>query len=436
MRVTAATTRATSPRAIRRGSSATSAKVGRRFRKVRSGRVKIPFGRRATLRGRLTLSAGQSLRRPNDRRDVGGPQEAAPVAKAAGTADHRPPRPLLAQGSRRPEPHVPPRVRWLRRRARHRSRRLRARAGVEHDPRLAHAPRRRPRPLLRPPAQPRPAHPRPRPRAGPPGPRARASGARSRTPARTARAAGTSATASAAARAPTRSASASASSRAIPFELGYSRSAEDPGGLRGRTLREPRPIAPDGTRAPIARAARSEPRARPCDGPRRELRRLVLQPPGRDQPARGGLDRAEVRGNRHRRSTAASSPSVARTTRIGGGFSQATPLEATTPAGRSPRPPTRRSADYTLWRSVRCRRPRPTAFQDYILSHGLPRPLDVAVPDASSAASTRRARRCGDDEAPFGAANRFQRSNLQIRRIHAHGLRRHRTAPPAATPRL
>jgi hypothetical protein len=39
----------------------TSAKVGRRFRKVRSGRVRIPFGRRATLRGRLTLSAGQSL---------------------------------------------------------------------------------------------------------------------------------------------------------------------------------------------------------------------------------------------------------------------------------------------------------------------------------------------------------------------------------------
>jgi hypothetical protein len=40
--------------------TATSAKVGRRFRRVRSGRVKIPFGRRAILRGRLTLSAGQS----------------------------------------------------------------------------------------------------------------------------------------------------------------------------------------------------------------------------------------------------------------------------------------------------------------------------------------------------------------------------------------
>ena len=41
--------------------TATSAKVGRRFRGVRSGRVRIPFGRRATLRGRLTLSAGQAL---------------------------------------------------------------------------------------------------------------------------------------------------------------------------------------------------------------------------------------------------------------------------------------------------------------------------------------------------------------------------------------
>jgi hypothetical protein len=38
---------------------ATSAKVGRRFRRVRSGRVELPFGRSATLRGRHTLSAGQ-----------------------------------------------------------------------------------------------------------------------------------------------------------------------------------------------------------------------------------------------------------------------------------------------------------------------------------------------------------------------------------------
>ena len=41
--------------------SATSAKIGRRFRKVRSGRVTVPFGRVARLRGRLTLSAGQAL---------------------------------------------------------------------------------------------------------------------------------------------------------------------------------------------------------------------------------------------------------------------------------------------------------------------------------------------------------------------------------------
>jgi hypothetical protein len=41
--------------------TATGAKVGRHVRKVRSGRVKVPFGRKATLRGRLTLSAGQSF---------------------------------------------------------------------------------------------------------------------------------------------------------------------------------------------------------------------------------------------------------------------------------------------------------------------------------------------------------------------------------------
>ena len=39
----------------------TSAKFGRRTRKVRSGRVKVPFGRTARLRGRLTRSASQAL---------------------------------------------------------------------------------------------------------------------------------------------------------------------------------------------------------------------------------------------------------------------------------------------------------------------------------------------------------------------------------------
>ena len=41
--------------------SATSAKVGRRVHKVRGGRVRIPFGRKAKLRGRLSLSTGGSL---------------------------------------------------------------------------------------------------------------------------------------------------------------------------------------------------------------------------------------------------------------------------------------------------------------------------------------------------------------------------------------
>ena len=88
--------------------SATSAKVGRRFRRVRSGRVKIPFGRRATFRGRLTLSAGQSLpaRRssPPRRSASGAPDEGGRHCR------HRSPRPLLDQGPRRPEPHLPPRV--------------------------------------------------------------------------------------------------------------------------------------------------------------------------------------------------------------------------------------------------------------------------------------------------------------------------------------
>ena len=43
------------------GLKATSARVGRRTRKVRAGRVRIPFGRSGTLRGRLTLAANRSL---------------------------------------------------------------------------------------------------------------------------------------------------------------------------------------------------------------------------------------------------------------------------------------------------------------------------------------------------------------------------------------
>ena len=83
--------------------SATSAKVGRRFRRVRSGRVKLPFGRRATLRGRLTLSAGQAY--------AGQTIVATSTVRSSGAEREsgrqrgdRPPRPLLARGPRRPEP--------------------------------------------------------------------------------------------------------------------------------------------------------------------------------------------------------------------------------------------------------------------------------------------------------------------------------------------
>lgn len=41
--------------------SVTSARIGRRNARVRSARVRVPCGRRATLRGRLTLSAGQAF---------------------------------------------------------------------------------------------------------------------------------------------------------------------------------------------------------------------------------------------------------------------------------------------------------------------------------------------------------------------------------------
>ena len=117
--------------------TATSAKVGRRFRRIRSGRVKVPFGRRATLRGRLTLSAGQpfagqtivatsAIRRRGARARPAGsavtdrrgryaigcpPAQAAPIASSS---------PAPAARSAGP-------------------RRVGARAGVDHDPRVAHA---------------------------------------------------------------------------------------------------------------------------------------------------------------------------------------------------------------------------------------------------------------------------------------------------------
>ena len=153
--------------------SATSAKVGRRFRRSVPGRVKVPFGRRASCAADsrsppANHSPGQTIvatvRDPPPRR----------AAHPAGTAVDGPPRPLLDQGARRPEPHLSPRLRRLRRRARRRPRRFGPRARLEHDPRVAHAPLRpRPRALQRPPAHAWPAYPGPRPLPRPPGPRAR-----------------------------------------------------------------------------------------------------------------------------------------------------------------------------------------------------------------------------------------------------------------------
>ena len=204
------------------------------LRRVRGGRVRIPFGRSATLRGRLSLSTGGSLAGQTVVATVDGPQEGAPGPWRP-AAGHRSSRPLHDQGPGRAEPGLPPGVRRRPRGARDRPRGLGPRAGVEHDQGVAHAAVRRPRSLLRPPAGSRRARP-PRSRRRPPGPRGRqVAHVRGRAHAhegplarllplqrrpgsypirlRIRRQAG------------------------FPFELGYSRTADDPGGLRGRILR-------------------------------------------------------------------------------------------------------------------------------------------------------------------------------------------------------
>ena len=151
------------------------------------------------------------VRRSSRRR----PSVVAVRAAACGHRDHRPPRPLLAASPRRPESHLSPRLQRRRRRPRRRPRRVGARAGLEHDPRIAHA-----------------AYPAGRGCAsaaafGPEASRSPAvascssckaasagAGAPSRTPGRTATAAGGRATRSAAALGGIRSASASGASRA------------------------------------------------------------------------------------------------------------------------------------------------------------------------------------------------------------------------------
>jgi hypothetical protein len=151
--------------------SATSARIGRRLRKVRSGRVKVPFGRTARLRGRLTLSARQSFAGPDHHCD--GHSSAPGRASTAGRQrGDRPSRTLLHPRAARSEPHVPPRVQRRGRGTRHRAPRFGAGAGVEHDPRLAD-PRVRPDTgaLQGAHAHPRRAAPGTRARARPAGPR-------------------------------------------------------------------------------------------------------------------------------------------------------------------------------------------------------------------------------------------------------------------------
>ena len=148
--------------------SATSAKVGRRFRKLRSGRVKVPFGRKATAARPPHYSPRAS---PSPARRSGGDGASAAMARARNC---RQPDVTGRTGasrcpSTRPEPHLPSRFRRRRRGARRRPRRL-----GSHDP--ASSTIRASRTRLSDPARvssrgrlrtPQPAF-RPRTRAGPP----------------------------------------------------------------------------------------------------------------------------------------------------------------------------------------------------------------------------------------------------------------------------
>ncbi len=100
--------------------------------------LRVPFGRRAVLRGRLTLPSGSRWRSPVRR----SAWSAACAVAGRGCVDARAPSPPTAAGASprrcpgRPQPHGRPALRRRRgapaRLARHR----RAGAGGEHDPRL------------------------------------------------------------------------------------------------------------------------------------------------------------------------------------------------------------------------------------------------------------------------------------------------------------
>ena len=114
----------------------------------------IPFGRKAKLRGRLSLStggslAGQTVVATSTVRKKG----SRTVAAGSGITDRHGRYSISVPAG--PSRSLPPGVRRRPRGARDRARPLGPRAGVEHDQGVTHPAVRRPRPLLRPPARPR-----------------------------------------------------------------------------------------------------------------------------------------------------------------------------------------------------------------------------------------------------------------------------------------
>ena len=325
--------------------SATSAKVGRRLHRVRGGRVRIPFGRKAKLRGRLSLSTGGSLGRPDGRRDLDGAEEGL-QDRGGRERDHRSARPLLDQRPGGAEPGLPPRVRRRPRGARDRARALGPRAGVEHDQGVTHAAVRRPRPLLRPPARSRRA-------------RARAvscvvlqgrEGGKWRTfsDARTHKKGRWHVSYRFSGRPgsyPIRAADPPPGR--LPVRARLLAQAHDPGGLGGRILRARGLVAPDGSRAQRDRAS---PCCCSCCSPRRSARQRTTSTRARCRNGHagvhGGLDALELTasGARASRTPCSSRPSSRRLSALRGEISKRVAHGGATSAGSSRRRRTRRSA--------------------------------------------------------------------------------------------
>ena len=310
----------------------------------------IPFGRKAKLRGRLSLSAGGSLAgqtvvATSTVRKKG----SRPVA--AGSGDHRPARPLLDQRPGRPEPQLPPCVRRRPRGARDRARALGPRAGFEHDQGLTHA-------AVRPAASASPAA-----CAAAACPCRAVSSSSSRA-----------ARAGSGARSRTRARTEGPLARLLPLqrtarELSDPRPdppagrlpvrarllapADDPGGLRGANSARTRPIAPDGSRSrrDRARPAAAQPRSRRALERQRTTSTRARFPTGRLCPTEGWTCRAHRQGGVQRsRTPACRRPSSSPTGALRGEISQRKRSPRSTWPGSSRRRRYTTISNFTLYR--------------------------------------------------------------------------------------